>query len=61
MTMLKSTQVLADCGVFGHAVDPRSIPQRYLGTVFVLGRLFEEIGRSSSTGAAGRRFPAIPA
>jgi asparagine synthetase B (glutamine-hydrolysing) len=44
MANRKSTQVLADYGVLRHAVRPSSLPRRYLGTVFVLGQFFEQIG-----------------
>jgi hypothetical protein len=39
----KSTQVLADHGVLSHALDPSSVPRRYAGRVFVLGRLLEQL------------------
>jgi hypothetical protein len=42
----KSTQVLADHGVLSHALDPYSLPKRYAGRVFVLGRFFEQIDKT---------------
>ncbi len=48
ITSHKSTEVLADYGVFRRSVDPSTLPKRYLGTVFVLGKLFEEIGGSKT-------------
>lgn len=41
----KSTQVLADHGVLNHALDPYSLPRRYAGRVFVLGRFFEQLDK----------------
>lgn len=42
----RSTEVLADCGVIRAAIEPRSLPESYLGRVFVLGRIFEELENS---------------
>jgi len=46
MDLRGSTQVLADSGVLSQSLDPRLLPKRYLGHVFVLGRFFEQLGES---------------
>jgi hypothetical protein len=52
LSACRSTEVLADHGVLSHALDPYSLPRRYAGRVFVLGRFFEQLdkmhGRESS-------------
>jgi hypothetical protein len=50
----KSTEVLADHGVLSHALDPHSLPRRYAGRVFVLGRFFEELERMRSQAMPSR-------
>jgi len=43
MERARSTQVLADHRVLSAAFDLGSLPKRYLGTAFAMGRLFEEL------------------
>lgn len=51
MAKRKSTQALADYGVLKQAIDPGTLPKRYLGKVFVLGRFFEALGAPSESPA----------
>jgi asparagine synthetase B (glutamine-hydrolysing) len=44
LTDRRTTELLADCQVLKHPADPQSLPARYLGSIFVLGRFFQEIG-----------------
>jgi Asparagine synthase len=39
----KSTEVLADHGIFDRAIAPNALPARYLGRVFALARLIERL------------------
>lgn len=65
----KITQVLADHRVLRCALSPRTLPPRYLGPVFVLGRLFGELdatslpaaGKADEQPATEREAPAGPA
>ncbi len=56
ITSRKSTQVLADYGVLRKSVSPGSLPKRYLGNVFVLGRFFEELGAPVASKATAAEF-----